>query len=68
MGKNQVKLNRIFMLGGILLIGLGLLFPYITQTAWFNIIYKIRKAINAGDSGHLILAAFYMQYKAPLYF
>jgi signal transduction histidine kinase len=56
MEKNQVKHNT-FILCGIILIGIGLVFPYITQAAWFNIIYTIRKAINAGDSGHLILAA-----------
>ena len=57
MEKNQVKHNRTFILCGILLIGIGLVFPYVTQTAWFNIIYKVRMAISAGDSGHLILAA-----------
>ena len=62
MGKNQVKHYKIFILVGILLIGLGLMFPYITQTAWFNIIFKIRRAINAGDSGHLILAAASMSF------
>ena len=57
MEKNQVKHDKAFILYGILLIGIGLVFPYITQTAWFDIIYTIRKAISAGDSGHLILAA-----------
>lgn len=57
MNKNQVKDNKAFILCGILLVGIGLIFPFITQGAWFNIIYKIRQSISAGDSGHLILAA-----------
>lgn len=57
MDKNQAKHNKAFILCGILLIGIGLIFPYTTQGVWFNIIYKIRQAISAGDSGHLILAA-----------
>lgn len=57
MEKSQVKRDKAFILYGIILIGIGLVFPHITQTAWFDIIYKIRKAINVGDSGHLILAA-----------
>jgi signal transduction histidine kinase len=39
-----------------------LIFPFITQTAWFNIIYKIRKGIHVGDSGHLILASASMSF------
>lgn len=57
MEKNQVKHDKAFIFCGLLLIGVGLIFPYITQTAWFNIVYTIRKAISVGDSGHLILAA-----------
>jgi signal transduction histidine kinase len=53
----QNKNHKLFMLGGILLILLGLLFPFITQSFWFNVIFKIRKAISVGDSGHLILAS-----------
>lgn len=59
--KNEVKKYKVFMLGGILLI-FGLLNPFITQTAWFNIIFKIRKAIDSGDSGLLILAAASMSF------
>lgn len=62
MEKSEVRYYKIFLLGGILLIGLGLAFPYITQTAWFNIIYKVRKAIHVGDSGHLILASASMSF------
>lgn len=57
-----MRRNKMFMVGGILLIGLGSVFPLITEAAWFNIIFKIRKAINAGDSGHLILAAASMSF------
>jgi signal transduction histidine kinase len=57
MYKNQVRHNKTFILCGVLLIGIGLVFPYVIQGAWFNIIYKIRQSISAGDSGHLILAA-----------
>ena len=57
MENSQVKNDKAFILYGILLIGIGLVFPFLTQSAWFNIIYTIRKAINVGDSGHLILAA-----------
>jgi signal transduction histidine kinase len=62
MGENEIRRNKIFIVGGILLIGLGFAFPFITETAWFNIIFKIRKAIHAGDSGHLILAAASMSF------
>lgn len=47
---------RLAVLGGILLIITGMLFPLFTQGAWSNVIFKIRDAIGAGDSGHLILA------------
>jgi signal transduction histidine kinase len=57
MEKSQVMRDKAFILYGIILIGIGLVLPHITQTVWFDIIYKIRKAINVGDSGHLILAA-----------
>lgn len=62
MEKNQVKHYKILTVVGILLIGFGLIFPYITQNAWFNIIYKIRMSISVGDSGHLILAAALMSF------
>lgn len=51
------KYLKIFMAAGILLVGMGLLFPVFSQPVWFNIIVKIREAINTGDSGHLILAS-----------
>lgn len=57
MEKNETKHYKGSISGGILLIGTGLLLPIITQEAWFNIIFMIRKAINTGDSGHLILAS-----------
>jgi signal transduction histidine kinase len=62
MSKNDIKHYNIIILGSILLIGFGLLFPYISKMAWFNIIYNVRKAINAGDSGLLILAAASMSF------
>ena len=62
MEKNDVKHYKLFMLGGILLIIIGLIFPFISQATWFNIIFKIRKAIHVGDSGHLILAAANMSF------
>lgn len=54
--ENKIVHYKISMLGGILLITFGMLFPLITQAAWSNIIFRIRDAISAGDSGHLILA------------
>lgn len=57
MGKNEVRHYKNCMAAGLFLIGFGLLSPIITKTAWFDIVFKIRRAINVGDSGHLILAA-----------
>lgn len=54
---NEKKYSVTLMGVGILLTGLGLLFPVFLQSVWFNIIIKIREAINMGDSGHLILAS-----------
>lgn len=51
---NHPKLSTVL---GIVLIILGLLHPLFFQNMWFNIIIKIREAINSGDSGHLILAS-----------
>lgn len=53
---NKFPQNKASIIGGILLILAGILFPLITKGAWSGIIFKIRDAINAGDSGHLILA------------
>ena len=57
MEKIDAKYNKVFMLYGVLLIVLGLLFPFIIQNTLFNVIFTIRKSIHVGDSGHLILAA-----------
>ncbi|HYF83083.1 MAG TPA: HAMP domain-containing sensor histidine kinase [Clostridia bacterium] len=54
---SEIKYPKTFMTGGILLISLGFLFPVFSQLIWFDIIEKIREAINTGDSGHLILAS-----------
>jgi len=54
---NEKKYSVTLMAVGVLLIGLGLLFPVFLRSVWFNIIIKIREAINMGDSGHLILAS-----------
>jgi signal transduction histidine kinase len=62
MEKNEAFQYKTFILGGILLIGFGLVLPYITKDAWFNVIFQIRKGISAGDSGHLILAAASMSF------
>lgn len=59
--KNEIKKHKIFIFGSILLI-IGLISPFITQRAWFSIVFKIRKAIEAGDSGILILAAASMSF------
>jgi len=54
---SEIKHARLFLTAGFLLICLGLLFPVYTEQVWFNIIIKIRDAINTGDSGHLILGS-----------
>jgi signal transduction histidine kinase len=56
---DNIKINENIshMVGGILLLGMSMAFPMVTQEAWFGSVYKIREAIAAGDSGHLILAA-----------
>lgn len=56
MVEKKILYNKFAILGGILLIISGMLFPLMTQWAWSNIIFRIRDAIGAGDSGHLILA------------
>lgn len=60
MVENKILRNKASILGGMLLVIIGVLFPLITQDAWSGIIFKIRDAINAGDSGHLILSGAYM--------
>jgi len=54
---SEIKYLKLFLTSGLLLIFLSFLFPIFTQEIWFNIIKKIREAINTGDSGHLILAS-----------
>ncbi len=54
---HRIKYTNLFLAGGFLLIIMGLLFPVYTNMMWFNVILKIREAINTGDSGHLILAS-----------
>lgn len=56
MVEKKILHYKVSILGGILLIIVGMLFPLITQWAWSNIIFRIRDAISVGDSGHLILA------------
>lgn len=60
MSKKDIEHYDIIILGIVIFIGFGLLFPLITKANWFSIIYNIRKAINAGDSGLLILSGAYM--------
>ncbi|MBV7272001.1 GHKL domain-containing protein [Clostridiaceae bacterium UIB06] len=57
----NIKKYKIFILASILLV-IGLSNSFITQGAWFEIIFKIRKAIEVGDSGILILAAASMSF------
>ncbi len=57
MKMTEIKYPKTFMTVGIVLISAGLLFPIFSQLIWFDIIAKIREAINTGDSGHLILAS-----------
>lgn len=66
MWKIDMKNHRLFIISGILLICIGLVMPFVSQAAWFDIIYKIRKAIVVGDSGHLILAAASMSFLLAL--
>jgi len=54
---DKIKNQKIFIAGGIILISMGFLFPLLTQPLWFNIVVKIREAVNTGDSGHLVLAS-----------
>ncbi|WP_072887515.1 sensor histidine kinase [Tepidibacter formicigenes] len=56
--KLSFKDNKVYV-STLILIFLGFLFSFFTQTLWFNVIVKIREAIYTGDSGHLILASAY---------
>ncbi len=51
--------DRKIYINTFILIFLGFLFSFFTQSLWFNVIVKIREAIYTGDSGHLILASAY---------
>lgn len=48
---------KTYKIGGLILICMAFLFPIYTESSWFNIVVRIREAINTGDSGHLILAS-----------
>lgn len=54
---NNIKHQNEYIIGGIFLIIIGFFLPVITQSTWFDIVVKIREAVNTGDSGHLILAS-----------
>lgn len=60
MDKNNTRLYKRYLLGGIILIVIALAFPLIARSTIFNVIFTIRKAIHVGDSGHLILASAYI--------
>lgn len=68
----KIKHNESFVIISFLLIALGFLFPLFTKPMWFNIMVKIREAINTGDSGHLILASasasFFLMIQSTLLF
>lgn len=59
---NRINHPRLFTVIGLFLIILGLLHPLFFQHTWFNIIIRIREAINSGDSGHLILASAFISF------
>jgi len=66
MSKNSIKHYDVIIIGIIIFISFGFFFPYMARLNWFNIIYNIRKAINAGDSGLLVLASAYMSILSAL--
>lgn len=51
--KEEIK----YVLATLFLIMMAVFFPAVTEESWFNMIVKIREAINTGDSGRLILSA-----------
>lgn len=59
---SRINHSRLFTVIGLFLIILGLLHPLFFQHIWFNIIIRIREAINSGDSGHLILASAFISF------
>lgn len=59
---SRINHPRLFTVIGLFLIILGLLHPLFFQHIWFNIIIRIREAINSGDSGHLILASAFISF------
>lgn len=66
MNKKNIKYYDVIIIGIIILICLGFFFPFLSKFYWFNIIYNIRKSINAGDSGLLVLASAYMSILSTL--
>jgi signal transduction histidine kinase len=60
MEKSNTGVNKKYLLGGVVLIGIALIFPLIVRSTIFEVIFTIRRAIHVGDSGHLILASAYI--------
>lgn len=54
---SEPRYKKTPMITAVSLIGFGMMFPLVFQPAWFNVTAMIRKALGAGDSGHLILAS-----------
>ncbi len=57
MNEARLRYYKTRVLSGIILVFCGFYLPFVTQTFWFGILNRIRGAIKAGDSGHLILAS-----------
>ncbi len=57
----NIKLDKtkISKLISFLFILLAFVFPFFSESYWFNIVVKIRTSINTGDSGNLLLASGY---------
>lgn len=53
---NSIQEKR-YKISVFLLLIMSILWPIITEGIWFNIVVKIREAINTGDSGQLVLAS-----------
>ncbi|MFL0267352.1 sensor histidine kinase [Candidatus Clostridium radicumherbarum] len=60
MNNKNIKYYDVIIIGIIIFICFGFFFPFFSNFYWFNIIYNIRRAINAGDSGLLVLASAYI--------
>ncbi|MFL0246041.1 sensor histidine kinase [Candidatus Clostridium stratigraminis] len=65
MNKN-IKYHNVIIIGIIIFICFGFFFPFFSKLYWFNIIYNIRTAINAGNSGLLVLASAYISILSTL--